>query len=122
MASKSAYSALCQSTAGHFYKNLNQKLTARSSLVSKSLTEKLPPGFKFKKICGGMYLWLTLPPEISADDLLSTAHNQGIHYLLVLFFILGPNSIICESAGRIFPMQTYPKHWIYFARYLTRPS
>ena len=64
-----------------FIKNLNQKLTARSSLVSKSLTEKLPPGFKFKKICGGMYLWLTLPPEISADDLLSTAHNQGIHYL-----------------------------------------
>lgn len=28
-----------------------------------------------------MYLWLTLPPEISADDLLSIAHNQGIHYL-----------------------------------------
>lgn len=64
-----------------FIKTLNQKLTLRSHLVMKNLTDHLHPAFTFQKISGGMHVWLTLPPEISADDLLSIAHRQGIHYL-----------------------------------------
>ena len=64
-----------------FIKNLNQKLTSRSSFVMKMLTNNLDPEIKFKKIYGGMHLWLTLPPEISADTLLTVAHSRGIHFL-----------------------------------------
>lgn len=64
-----------------FIKTLSQKLTARSSFVIKTLTNKLHPEFKFKKNYGGMYLWITMPPKLSADNLLSIAHSHGIHYL-----------------------------------------
>lgn len=82
-----------------YIKNLNQTLTARSKFVIRYLTDNLSLEFTFKKIYGGMHLWLTLPAEISADDLLAIAHNRGIHYLPGSIFYPGepePNHLrIC---------------------------
>lgn len=64
-----------------YIRKLNQTLTNRSNVVMSKLTANLRPGFKFQKIHGGMHLWLTLPPQLSADTLLTIAHNHGIHFL-----------------------------------------
>lgn len=74
----------------HFFANpqlkrhiqkLNQVLVNRSRLVKDKLAGKLSPRVHWQKPEGGLYLWLTLPPYLSAESLLPEAHHRGIHFL-----------------------------------------
>ena len=62
-------------------KKLNRILAQRSQLVIRKLSSTLHPCIKYQRIQGGMHLWLTLPPEISANSLLTAAHQHRIHFL-----------------------------------------
>ncbi len=62
-------------------KKLNQVLVNRSRLVRDKLAGKLSPRVHWKRPEGGLYLWLTLPPSLSAESLIPEAHHRGIHFL-----------------------------------------
>ncbi len=64
-----------------YIKKLNQILVRRSRLVAAKLARELSPAIRFPEISGGMHLWLTLPPAVSADSLIPVAHHRGIHFL-----------------------------------------
>lgn len=63
-----------------YIKKLDKTLTQRRELVLLTLSQDLSPLIRYQKDSGGIHLWLTLPPSISADHLLPTAHNHGIHF------------------------------------------
>lgn len=68
---------------------LNQVLRKRSQLVTKTLETSLNPCIKWQNPAAGLYLWLTLPPQISADSLIPEAHHRGIHFLPSSIFYPG---------------------------------
>lgn len=66
---------------GQYIKRLNHILTQRSRLVMATLASELTPAVRYRPISGGMHVWLTLPPAVSADELIPAAHHRGIHFL-----------------------------------------
>lgn len=58
-----------------------QVLLRRNRMVFEKLTAQLNPKIRWQKPSGGMYLWITLAPSISTDNLIPEAHAQGIHFL-----------------------------------------
>jgi DNA-binding transcriptional MocR family regulator len=64
-----------------YIKSLNQTLAQRRELVAAMLSRELNPVIYYPQLAGGMHLWLTLPPDLAADDLIPAAHQCGIHFL-----------------------------------------
>ncbi|MBC7927871.1 MAG: PLP-dependent aminotransferase family protein, partial [Bryobacteraceae bacterium] len=62
-----------------------QKLDA----VLEACAEHLPAGSAFTRPQGGMNLWVTLPREIDAADLLSRARREGVTYIPGRMFSVG---------------------------------
>lgn len=76
-----------------YIKKLHHVLVQRSRLVAAKLAQELHPAIFYPQIAGGMHLWLTLPPAISADNLIPAAHHRGIHFLPgSIFYPLEPEA------------------------------
>ncbi|MDF2929223.1 MAG: transcriptional regulator, GntR family with aminotransferase domain containing protein [Anaerospora sp.] len=77
------------SQAEKYLTRLNQILRKRSQLVTETLISSLSPAIKWQKPARGLYLWLTLPPSVNADNLIPEAHHRGIHFLPSSIFYPG---------------------------------
>ncbi|EIW22868.1 PLP-dependent aminotransferase family protein [Pelosinus fermentans] len=60
---------------------MSRNMEERSQMVFEKLNAKLNPLIYWQRTSGGMFLWITLPPSISADNLIPEAHSRGIHFL-----------------------------------------
>ena len=55
-------------------------LKRKCNVLSAALREHFGPLVDFEEPCGGMYLWVKLPPGIDSRDLVQTALEEGIAY------------------------------------------
>jgi len=53
----------------------------RRNVMIKAMTEYFPENVKWTEPEGGLFLWVELPPEISATDLLQEALKQKVAYV-----------------------------------------
>jgi hypothetical protein len=54
---------------------------ARLRVMLEGLAASMPPGVSWTKPEGGMFVWLTLPQEMSAADLLKAALSAGVAFV-----------------------------------------
>jgi len=59
---------------------------ARRDAMLAGLRAEMPPGARWSHPEGGFFVWLELPPGLSADDLLPRAADRGVLYLPASFF------------------------------------
>lgn len=64
---------LVASGFGQHVSRLRQVYGARRDAMADALTAHLPAGVSWRRPSGGMFVWLTLPPELDADHLLPIA-------------------------------------------------
>jgi 2-aminoadipate transaminase len=53
----------------------------RRDLMLDALTEYMPPGVTWVEPRGGFFVWMTLPNELPADEMLALAAEHGVVYL-----------------------------------------
>ena len=75
--------------SGRLARHLERMLDAgrvRLFALLSALERHMPPGVTWTRPEGGMNLWVSLPPEIDAFDLLSRAQREGVTYVPGRFF------------------------------------
>ena len=65
----------------------------KRGLMLRALEAHMPPGVSWTRPVGGLFLWLTLPEELDADELLGDAVEERVAYI--------PGSAFhCDGGGR----------------------
>jgi 2-aminoadipate transaminase len=54
---------------------------AQCALMLKCLAEHMPDGVSWTRPAGGMFLWVTLPPEVDSADLFEDALARGVAFI-----------------------------------------
>ncbi|ARU63695.1 hypothetical protein CBW65_23730 [Tumebacillus avium] len=65
-----------------FQKKLSQALLPKLDAVLATLQEYAPPGVRWTVPLGGVNIWITLPEQLRAEELLAASRTQGITFLL----------------------------------------
>ena len=93
---------------------LRRAYASRRDALAEGLREHLPPGCDFATPAGGFFIWLTLPSDLLATELLPTAEAHGVAFApgarfcsdgddrsLRLAFSLYDEAALTESARRL---------------------
>jgi 2-aminoadipate transaminase len=67
-------------TYGAHVAALRVAYASRSDALTGALIEHLPPGCSLTAPAGGFFLWLTLPPGLTATDLLPVAERHAVSF------------------------------------------
>ena len=62
-------------------KRFREVYRERAEAMLKALDEHAPPGITWTRPTGGFYVWVGLPDELDASDLLAKAINHRVAYV-----------------------------------------
>jgi DNA-binding transcriptional MocR family regulator len=70
---------------------LRQTYSERRDVLLGALEEHMPSGVRWTEPCGGFFIWVTLPQQLTAQVLLAEAAKQGITFV--------PGDAFCAEGG-----------------------
>jgi 2-aminoadipate transaminase len=72
----------------------------KRDVMERALRQELPEGVSWPEPKGGFFLWLTMPPAIDADVMLSRAVENGVIYVVgSAFFVQTLEAALAGSGG-----------------------